>query len=92
MKRTQSINLERMRKTPKHPPLKPLALAVAASTLVACGDSRDANIYRDAEQCTQHNPSLADECKAAYQQAIAKASESGPKYDNKASCIEEFGV
>lgn len=91
MKRTKSINLERMRKVSKYSPVKPLTLAVAASTLVACGESRDAKIYSDIDHCTRDNPSLTQECKAAYQEALAKSSKSGPKYTSQSSCVAEFG-
>jgi uncharacterized protein YgiB involved in biofilm formation len=91
MKRSQSINIERMRKSRKRFSLKPLALAIAATTMVACDSVREAKIYRDAEHCIQENPDLSDECETAYQKAKAEASRSGPKYQSESICESEFG-
>lgn len=91
MKRTKSINLDRMRKAPKKRAFKPLAIAVAASALVACGNSREAKIYRDVEQCIQDNPTLAQECEATYQKALTESASSGPKYQSESACVADFG-
>ncbi len=93
MKRTQSINLERMRKRRISPySFKPLALAVAAITLVACSsNTREAKIYKNVAHCVDDNPELEQECEVAYQQALAQSARSGPKYSREAICFEEFG-
>ena len=91
MKRSKSINVGRMRKSCKVFSLKPLTLAIAAATLVACDNVRDAKIYKDAAHCTEENPALWEACDAAYQKALADASRSGPKYQRESLCESEFG-
>jgi uncharacterized protein YgiB involved in biofilm formation len=91
MKRSHSINVERMRKTRKRFSVKPLTLAIAAATLVACDNVREAKIYRDTEHCIDENPDLTEACEAAYQKAKAEASRSGPKYRSESICESEFG-
>lgn len=90
MKRSQSINLNRMRKTSKRFLFKPLTLAITA-TLVACSDSQDAKVYQDAEHCKEDNPSLTQQCEAAYQKALAESASSGPKYNSQRDCSVDFG-
>ena len=92
MKRSKSINLARMRKKPRAFALKPLSTAIAAGFLVACSNnSQEAMVYRDAQDCSEDNPSLADQCEAAYQKALADAAKSGPKYRKEYDCEFEFG-
>lgn len=91
MKRSKTINLERMRKLSKGPALKPLAVAIATATLVACSSQRDAMAYKDVEQCIRDNPSLESQCRAAYQEALGKSAKSGPKYRTQSDCESEFG-
>lgn len=91
MKRSKSINLDRMRKT-KLTPLKPLSVVVAASAMVACDSPQQAQIYSDVEHCARENPTLREACEVAYQEAMVKAADSGPKYQTEDSCIAEFGV
>jgi uncharacterized protein YgiB involved in biofilm formation len=92
MKRSQSINVDRMRKFRKRFSVKPLTLAIAATTLVACDSVRDAKIYRDAAHCIEENPDLSEKCEAAYQKAKAEASRSSPKYRTESICESEFGL
>lgn len=91
MKRSRSINLDKMRKRSSQA-AKPLALAIAASGLAACGgSSKEAQIYADAEHCKNENPNLLQECETAYQQALKTAEESGPKYGSQRDCESDFG-
>ena len=91
MKRTKKINLERMRKSSPSYVLKPLSVAVAALALVACGSSREAKIYPSVSACTDANPSLASQCDAAYQRALAESQKSGPKFSSQSDCETDFG-
>lgn len=109
MKRTQSINLERMRKRSrsesdtdaklecaevvnKKGSAKPIAVSLAATTLVACGsNTQEAIVYQDVKDCSRDNPELAWECESAYQKAVAESLKSGPKYANEQECTAEFG-
>lgn len=112
MKRSKSINLERMRKCATRKiepqgslpnsaplnyaqfipsPLKSLVLGAAAFSLMGCSDSQEAAIYASPEHCANENPSLAEECQTAYQQALAESANAGPKYRSMYDCAAEFG-
>jgi uncharacterized protein YgiB involved in biofilm formation len=92
MKRTQSIDLGSMRKSPKYFAFKPLAIAVAAGTLLGCSDdSQEEQVYRDVNDCISDNPDQTQECEVAYKQAIEESVKSGPKYSSMAACIADFG-
>jgi uncharacterized protein YgiB involved in biofilm formation len=89
-KRSQLINLSRMRKVFS---IKPLAMAVAATSIAACGDSRqDAVLYTSVDDCKETNPEYASQCQTAYQQALAESQRTGPKYNNRRDCEVEFGT
>nr|WP_300308168.1 DUF1190 domain-containing protein [Halomonas sp.] len=93
MKRTASINLARMRKAPV-PKRLAMAVAMATAAIATAGCSnneREAKVYLNAEDCTQVNPGMEAECKAAYQSALQEAASSGPKYDQRIDCESDFG-
>lgn len=93
MKRSQSINLAAMRKQVAHVVrAKPLALAVATATLMACSSSKPATAYQSIDDCVNSQAGTQDECQAAYDNAIAEAQKSGPKYGNVNDCAAEFGA
>jgi len=93
MKRTQSIDLGVMRKAPKLFAFKPLALAVTAGTLIGCSDdTQEAQVYKSVEDCISGNPGQTEQCEIAYQQAEQEAIKSGPKYNNLAACVQDFGA
>ncbi|GAA0352444.1 DUF1190 family protein [Bowmanella denitrificans] len=88
-KRSVSINLASMRKgfAPK-----PLAVGVATVLLSACGGNRqDADVYTSANDCIEKNPEFAEQCTAAYQQALEEAARTAPKYNNATDCEYDFG-
>ncbi len=88
-KRSTSININRMR---KRFAVKPLALGVASIFLSACGsDRQDAMIYTSVDECIDENPSAADVCRAAYEDALAEAIRTGPKFASEYDCEYEFG-
>ncbi len=87
-KRSSSINLSAMRKSFS---IKPVALGVTAIFLSSCGDREDAQIYTSPEDCARSNPEFAAQCETAYQQAVAEAERTGPKYNSQRDCEYEFG-
>ncbi|TKB44268.1 DUF1190 domain-containing protein [Thalassotalea mangrovi] len=91
MKRSQSINLGRMRKISAAKVIKPLAVVAGVSTLTACGNDQQATVYKDLDHCAIDNPGLEEQCQSAYQQALQEAEQSGPKYPRQHLCEEEFG-
>lgn len=92
MKRSKSINLDRMRKSNPSLMIKPLAIAITTSALVACSNnSREANLFRTVDQCKAEFPNSEQECLAAYEKAQAEAYRTGPKYSSITDCEAEFG-
>ena len=88
-KRSKKIDLNRMRKgfLPK-----PLALGIATVFLSACADDRqDATVYQTPQDCVDDNPQFAQECQSAYEEALAEAQRTGPKYGSQRDCEYEFG-
>lgn len=90
MKRTQKICLEKMRKCGTRFYLKPLAISIAALS-VGCSQKQDAVLVKNVEECQWKTSLNLEECKAAYKQALAEAERTGPRYNNKRYCEEEFG-
>lgn len=92
MKRSRTINLASMRKKVlMAAPAKPLALAIAAVTLAACSSKEPARVFQNVEECVQAAAGSKQECQQAYDDAIAAARESGPKYASLNDCQSEFG-
>ncbi len=91
MKRTRSINLDRMRKTSSAIGFTPIAIAIAVTTMAGCSSSRQGEIFKDVASCTQKNPTQTVECERSYNQAVTKAASSAPKYATQADCSAEFG-
>ncbi|MFT2090433.1 DUF1190 family protein [Paraglaciecola sp. 2405UD69-4] len=87
-KRSSNINLQSMRKGFC---VKPLALGIAAIFLSSCGEQQKATVYTDVDDCTNANPEAAEQCEAAYQQAMQEAERTGPKYNTQSDCEAEFG-
>lgn len=88
-KRSKIVNLPRMR---KFFAVKPLAVGVAGVFLSACSDNRqDAVIYQTIDDCVDDNPGAATQCEAAYEQALAEAYRTGPKFNSMDDCQYEFG-
>lgn len=93
MKRSKNINIADMRSfAQRRVRIKPLALAVAAATLVGCSSRQEVVAYDDVAQCVAANPDAAAQCESAYASAREKAINSGPKYRTLADCQAEFGA
>jgi uncharacterized protein YgiB involved in biofilm formation len=97
MKRTRSINLQRMRKTApsraeaERFAVKPMVLGIAAAGLLGCSDQREAYVYESVEECTTGQPQDAIACQTAYQEALAKHRSEGPRYGTQEACEGQFG-
>ncbi len=72
---------------------KPVGGAIAGSVLLsACGQSdAEVQVYQSADDCSNSNPELAEQCQAAYQQALAESADTAPKYDRRSDCEADFG-
>jgi len=95
MKRSQSLNLNRMRKNSGSRQLvkvtvKPLALAALAA-LVGCSQKEEAVLVNSVEDCLATTDFTEDQCNTAYQQAVDEANRTAPKYQDAATCEQEFG-
>ncbi|GGB40276.1 membrane protein [Oceanisphaera marina] len=72
---------------------KPVSAAIAGSVLLsACGQNdTEVQVYQSPDDCSNSNPELAEQCRAAYQQALAESAETAPKYDSRNDCEADFG-
>ncbi len=93
MKKTKQVRLDRMRKNWRPFAFNSLSLAIVSSLIAGCGDStEEATIYRQVGDCISDNPEFADQCEAAYQNAVQEAERTAPKYQSEAECVQEFGL
>lgn len=65
-------------------------MATSALTLTACEEQVPVDIYSDVEQCISKEMN-EDKCQDTFQEALNLHEESGPRYESKDLCEEEFG-
>ncbi|WP_417616014.1 DUF1190 domain-containing protein [Oceanisphaera sp.] len=72
---------------------KPVSAAIAGSVLLsACGQSEtEVQVYQSPDDCGNSHPDLAEQCRAAYQQALAESADTAPKYNSRHDCEADFG-
>lgn len=91
MKRSQFIDLNRMRKQPAFQLTKVAALVGGTLALSGCGFQEDATIYSSLEACKAEKPDQVQTCELAYQQAMEEAKQTAPRYRGERDCEAEFG-
>lgn len=93
MKRTKHINRDSFRKASPIYRVAPVALAVSAVFMLSGCEQADESVslFKNAEECQQVNPSMAEQCTTAYNAAQAEAVKTAPKYASRADCVAEFG-
>ncbi|MEH6628156.1 MAG: DUF1190 domain-containing protein [Motiliproteus sp.] len=92
MKRSQFIDLDRMRKQPTFELSKLAVLVGGTMALTGCGqDKTQAEIYKTLDACKQDNPEHADVCETAYKNALESAKNTAPRYARNRDCGAEFG-
>ncbi|MCV2403177.1 DUF1190 domain-containing protein [Marinomonas sp. C2222] len=92
MKRSKQINIAIMRKELiVRPLLKPVALAVASITLVACGNEEDVKVASSVDDCVSKTDLTQEQCEVAYQKALEEAARTAPRYNSLSACGIEFG-
>lgn len=93
MKRTKNINQNAFRKSWRSYRLAPVAVAVSAVFMLsACEESDETvSLYTNAQDCSQANPSQAEQCTLAYNNALNEAVKTAPKYATQEDCVAEFG-
>ncbi|NVK72177.1 MAG: DUF1190 domain-containing protein [Oceanospirillaceae bacterium] len=93
MKRSQYINLDKMRKKkPSLPFLRPLTLAIASITLAACSDNEEeAKVVSSVQDCTANTSLTLEQCQVAYKKAEEEAARTAPRYNSRSQCEEDFG-
>jgi uncharacterized protein YgiB involved in biofilm formation len=64
--------------------LAPLALAGCAQ------ETQEAVLYPDAEACIAAGALPAEQCRAAYQSALATSQSNAPQYARRADCVADF--
>lgn len=91
MKRTQHIDLSRLRKTTHFLPVKPLVIAIAA-VLAGCSPKQEeVRFVTSVSDCATNSGLSMAECEVAYKKALDEAKRTGPKYNNRYECETEFG-
>lgn len=89
-KRSSNINLSKMRKAFSY---KPLAIGVTSVMLAACsGGRQEATVFKNADECKNVMPDMAQKCETAYEGALAEAAKTAPKYNTRNDCEYEFGA
>lgn len=71
--------------------LKLVLIAVAMpAALVACKREPTGQVLTSVDQCDKQTEVAADQCKLAYQQALAEHQKLAPRFDDKVECDKEF--
>lgn len=96
MKRSKNMNIARMRKGRACSIITTIALAGAAIGVVGCSceeeeEKTKVKVVSSVEACVAKSDMTEQQCKDAYDKAVKNAENSAPKYENKRSCVEEFG-
>lgn len=91
MKRSQSINLVQMRKYTGVFALTPLALCISVFFTGCESNEQQADIFKNLEECKSTYPDLSAQCDMAFNEALKKAEDTGPRYKTMDDCIVEFG-
>lgn len=90
MKRTKNINRAAFRKSlrPAH-----LAIAISAAFMLTACEQADETValYQNADDCSRANPSMSEQCKTTYENALKEAEKTAPKYASREDCVAEFG-
>lgn len=93
MKRSSFIDLGRMRKKLPSFSAKPVALAISAALISACGSSKEEVVFvSNVEDCVDNTSLNQEQCNIAYQQALEESRKTGPKYNSLGLCESEFGI
>lgn len=93
MKRSKSIDLNRMRKKRILQLGSLSAVAGGATLLTGCGNDDvdiDATVYRNLDTCKSLNYGNEQLCVIAYRQALRYSEENYPRYTKEEYCLEEF--
>lgn len=93
MKRTKNINQETFRKSWRSYRVAPVALAISTVFMLAGCEKTDetVSLYQNADDCSQANPSISEQCTTAYNNALKEAEKTAPKYATREDCVAEFG-
>jgi uncharacterized protein YgiB involved in biofilm formation len=90
MKRSSFLDLNLMRKRSRTFVLAPISLAV----LSACSGPKEEQVkfVTSVDDCAATTSLSEADCEAAYQQAVADAESTAPRYRNLRDCENEFGT
>lgn len=93
MKRSQQINLSKMRKLPdlSAARLAKVSIVIGGGAVLSGCDSTDAFIYRTVAECELDNPLDLQRCQMAYQNALAQWHRTQPRYVSMQNCEYDFG-
>jgi uncharacterized protein YgiB involved in biofilm formation len=82
MKRTQTIRLVLMG-------LSPFVVAACSNSQVG---GNEEHLYPSAQACIDAGKFPAEDCRAAFETAVAEHQQSAPRYDTEQACIDQHGA
>ena len=93
MKRSKKLRLDLMSKqTAAKVTVTPMALAIAASLAGCSSNEEQAQVVKSVADCVQNTSYTEEQCKVAYENALAESERTAPKYDSVSACESEFGA
>lgn len=74
--------------------VKLLLLSAAIAAVSGCNEEQpqEMHVFKDVDDCVNSKMLTADQCKAAFEQAVKENENASPKYNSRQLCEQEFGV
>lgn len=92
MKKTRHIDLSLLRKQVRKFSLAPLTVGVAAALAGCSGEPQErVKVVSSVDDCVGQTELSVEQCQAAYQEALAEAERTGPRYQHQYLCEADFG-
>ena len=92
-KRSQGIDIAVMQKQQWIRAAKLSAGVTAATMMLAgCSDSTKGYVYESVDDCLMYHPGQLEICQSAYNEAVAEAMRTGPKFESQSECAANFGL
>lgn len=91
MKKSSFLDLSFLRKRTRAFVLAPISLAVMAGCSGGNGNSNEVQFVTSIDDCITNTNFTEQACVAAYEQAVADAESTAPRYRLRSDCEAEFG-
>ncbi|HDM8222056.1 TPA: DUF1190 domain-containing protein [Vibrio campbellii] len=90
MKRSSNVKRSSMDKSFKVGRVIPFVAFGGIFFLATHESKTEGYIYTDADECKSDIPEFSEQCEIAYQEAMARAEENAPRYNNEFECEDDF--